>query len=149
MKSYFIKIILSVVCLTSICLTIKAQTSVPLQMNPWKQDQLMEPEILASMINASAHPVIYNIGVVQNIKGAIQIGAASGSENLDKLKASVKNLPKNSQIIIYCGCCPMGKCPNIRPAFNLLSNMKFTNVSVLDLPVNLKTDWIGKGFPIE
>lgn len=127
----------------------QAQTSPTLQMNPWRQDQLMDPESLASIIDSHKQVSIYNIGVVQNIKGAVNIGAASDPVNLTKLKTALQKVPKNQQIVIYCGCCPMGKCPNVRPAFQLLSDMKFKNVSVLDLHTNLKTDWIAKGYPIE
>jgi len=51
-------------------------------------------------------------------------------------------------MVIYCGCCPFTKCPNIRPAFQQLKKMGFTNVKVLDLPVNLQTNWIAIGYPL-
>jgi hypothetical protein len=34
-------------------------------------------------------------------------------------------------VVIYCGCCPLDKCPNVRPAFTLLKTMGFTNLHVL------------------
>jgi thiosulfate/3-mercaptopyruvate sulfurtransferase len=126
-----------------------AQVTPTLQMNPWKQEQVMQPQTLAGLIDAHKQLKIYNIGVVQNIKGASNVGAASDSANLVKFKAVLKHLTKNQQIVIYCGCCPMSKCPNIRPAFEVLSDMKFSNINVLDLHTNLKTDWIDKGYPIE
>ncbi|WP_199233806.1 rhodanese-like domain-containing protein [Pedobacter sp. HMWF019] len=101
------------------------------------------------MINRKENVKIYNIGVVENIKGAVNIGGASKPENLEKFRKTLKDLPKKQTIVIYCGCCPMGKCPNIRPAFNLLSAEKFTNIKLLELPDNIKIDWIDKGYPIE
>ena len=127
----------------------KAQATPKLQMNPWKQDQLIEPQVLAGLIESKKKIIIYNIGVVENIKGAIQMGAASDSANIVKLKSALLKVPKNRQIVIYCGCCPMGKCPNIRPAFQLLSDMNFSNINVLDLHTNIKTDWIDKGYPVD
>ncbi|KIO77890.1 hypothetical protein TH53_07130 [Pedobacter lusitanus] len=127
-----------------------AQTSKPfLQSNPWKEDQLIEPAALAAMISKKEEVKIYNIGVVQNIRGAINVGAASDAVNLEKLKQLLKTVPKNKSIVIYCGCCPMGKCPNIRPAFKLFLEQKFTNVRLLDLPDNIKIDWVDKGYPVE
>ncbi len=43
--------------------------------------------------------------------------------------------------------CTIANCPNIRPAFSLLNEMKFTNHKLLDIPKNIKVDWIDKGFP--
>jgi hypothetical protein len=50
---------------------------------------------------------------------------------------------------VYCGCCPFEKCPNIRPAFNLMKAMGFSNGKLLNLPTNLKQNWIAKGYPVE
>jgi hypothetical protein len=36
---------------------------------------------------------------------------------MDALKKAVAGLAK-ARPVLYCGCCPMTKCPNIRPAFN-------------------------------
>ena len=63
------------------------------------------------------------------------------------LKEKLKALPKNTQVVVYCGCCPYDKCPNIRPAFQALISSGFINGKVLNLPTNIKTDWINKGFP--
>ena len=59
-----------------------------------------------------------------------------------------KHFLKKRNIVIYCGCCPFKDCPNIRPAFSLLNSMKFTNHKLLNLPLNLKTDWINHGYPM-
>jgi hypothetical protein len=49
---------------------------------------------------------------------------------------------------VYCGCCPYKNCPNARPAIALLKSMKFTNYHLLDLPTNIRTDWIARGYPV-
>lgn len=127
-----------------------AQIPVPtLQNNPWKEDQLIMPETLAGMISKKDKVKIYNIGSVQDIKGATNMGAASESENLKRFKKVLKTLPKDEAIVIYCGCCPMHKCPNIRPAFKMAQEAKFTNVRLLNVPTNIKTDWIDKGYPVQ
>jgi hypothetical protein len=77
------------------------------------------------------------------------IGPAGSPKNLDKLKEELAKLPKNKEIVIYCGCCPFQRCPNARPAFELVKQMKFTNAKLLKLPTNLNDDWISKGYPME
>ena len=118
---------------------------------PWSESQLIEPAALSAELKSPGTntPMIYNIGAVEDIKGAKHIGAVSKAENLEKFKSAVAALPKNTIIIIYCGCCPFTKCPNIRPAFLELKKEGFTNIKVLNLPTNLKSDWIAKGYPLE
>ncbi len=116
----------------------------------WTQKDLIEPSALAAIIaNPKANqPKIFNIGVVDNIKGAVNIGGVSEKENLQKLNKALSNLPKNTFLVVYCGCCPFERCPNIRPAVNMLKTMGFTNGKLLNLPTNLKQNWIEKGYPI-
>lgn len=118
---------------------------------PWKKEQLMEPSELATIINNSqaTQPFIYSVGPGANIKGSIEMGSAQEKENLDKFQTALSTLDKNTEIVILCGCCPFEHCPNIRPAFELLNELKFTNHKLLNLPHNLKVDWIDKGYPMK
>lgn len=145
-------------CLLIACLwssAAKAQTSptqLPSLLNnyPWKDSELIEPSVLAAMLKGSPGKLslILNIGAVEDIKGAKHIGAVSDAENMKTLKRTVAPLAKNTDIVIYCGCCPFTKCPNIRPAFLELKKMGFKNIKLLDLPVNLQTNWKTKGYPL-
>jgi len=116
----------------------------------WSQKDLIEPSTLATLISnpKAKQALVYNIGVVENIKGAKSFGAASEKENLEKFKTTLTGLPKTSFIVVYCGCCPFERCPNIRPAFNLMKSMGFVNGKLLNLSTNLKQNWIDKGFPV-
>lgn len=116
----------------------------------WEAKNLMQPAELASILTTKnkKRPVIFNIGVVEDIEGASSLGAASKKDNLGKLKTHLSKLPKSTPVVIYCGCCPFEKCPNIRPAFALMKDMGFSNGKLLNLPVNLKQDWINKGYPL-
>jgi thiosulfate/3-mercaptopyruvate sulfurtransferase len=120
------------------------------QTEPWTPDQLMAPRDLATIINDSTaiKPTIISVGPAGLIKDAINIGPANDKENLKKLKELLLKEKKDRQIVIYCGCCPFKNCPNIRPAFSLLNSMKFTNQKLLNLPHNLKMDWINYGYPM-
>ena len=125
--------------------------ALPQSDEPWTDKQLKDPAVLAAAITDSKapRPVIFNIGPVQQIKGAIAIGPASKPGNLEKLKQQLAKLPKDKEVIIYCGCCPFRRCPNVRPAFELLQKMKFKNAKLLNLPTSLNDDWISKGYPME
>jgi hypothetical protein len=118
---------------------------------PWTPDQLQDPEALANILRnpKAQQPLIFNIGPMENIKGATEIGPTKDKHNLAKLKQALSAVPKDKTIIIYCGCCPISVCPNIRPAFELLKEMKFTRPKLLNLSHNLKTNWIDPGFPME
>jgi hypothetical protein len=136
-------------------LSVKAQTSpkpVPtLEVSmPWTNSQLIAPAILADHLKETGPNgyLILNIGAVQDIQGAKHIGAVNNAENMEGLKNAVITLPKNTPLVIYCGCCPFAKCPNIKPAYLEMQKLGFTNIKVLDLPVNLKTNWIAKGYPL-
>lgn len=114
----------------------------------WTKDQLIEPADLVKTIQSNKDlPLIYCVGPGVVIPHSIDIGMTNKEENLQKFKDSINDLPRNTNIVIYCGCCPFEHCPNVRPAIALLQQMKFTNYHLLDLPHNIKTDWITKGYP--
>jgi hypothetical protein len=117
---------------------------------PWSPAQLIQPESLASTLNDSnlAQPLVISIGPAGLIKGAIRIGPMNEKENIKELKQLLSKQDKKKEVIIYCGCCPFKSCPNIRPAFSLLNEMKFSNHKLLNLPRNLKVDWIDHGYPM-
>jgi thiosulfate/3-mercaptopyruvate sulfurtransferase len=116
---------------------------------PWTAKQLMAPADLAAVINNpnAKKPVILCVGPGALIKGSLDMGPAKEKENLEKLKQQLNKLPRDTDVVIYCGCCPFEHCPNIRPAFNLLNEMKFSNAHLLNLEHNIKTDWVAKGYP--
>jgi hypothetical protein len=57
----------------------------------------------------------------------------------------VANLSRTQEIVIYCGCCPWDKCPNIAPAWQLLHQMGFTEARALYIGNNFGADWVAKG----
>lgn len=148
MKTKIVSLIILVIALVAF-----AFKSFPIQKSkdPWTKDQLIEPSELARIINSPSDkkPIIYSVGPGANIKGSIEMGAAQEKENLDKLKIALSKLDKNTEIVLLCGCCPFEHCPNIRPSFELLSKLKFTNHKLLNLSNNLKVDWIDKGYPMK
>ncbi len=116
---------------------------------PWKSSQLMEPSALATRITENKAPLIVCIGPTAIIPNSVFIGMASEEDNLGKLRTFLKGVPKDKEIVIYCGCCPFEHCPNVRPAFRLLNSLGFKNHKLLNLSNNIRTDWINKGYPIK
>ncbi len=115
----------------------------------WTAKQLMEPATLAASIQSGKNiPTIISVGPGATIPGSVDIGSTKEADNLQKLKDKLSKLPKNTKVVVYCGCCPFEHCPNVRPAIAALKEMKFTNYYLLNLPKNIKTDWIDKGYPI-
>ena len=117
---------------------------------PWTKEQLLAPADLAKTFNdpLEIKPLIICVGPGALIKTSIDMGPAQKKENLDKLERELRKLPRDTNIVIYCGCCPFVKCPNIRPAFLLLNELKFSRHKLLNIEHNLRVDWINKGFPV-
>lgn len=115
----------------------------------WTSNQLIQPADLAEKITTGKDvPVIFSVGPGATIPKSVEIGMVKEHENLDKLKKELSALPKDTKIVVYCGCCPFEHCPNIRPAISALKEMNFTNYQLLNLSHNIKTDWIDKGYPV-
>ena len=123
--------------------------------DPWSKSAVIEPAEFAAALKSGAKqptilcvafPTLYNS---KHITHAIYAGQGSKPEGIESLKKAVASLPKDSDIVMYCGCCPMKVCPNIRPAYRALKEMGFTNVRILDIPTNMQTDWYGKDYPFE
>jgi thiosulfate/3-mercaptopyruvate sulfurtransferase len=124
--------------------------------DPWASSQTLHPGGLAGELadkNGTPPSVVYvgfrTLFAGGHIAGASFHGTASTEQGLASLKAWADPLPRSTNLIIYCGCCPFDKCPNIRPAYTALSNMGFKKVRVLVLPTSFATDWVDKGYPIQ
>ncbi|MBL0329404.1 MAG: rhodanese-like domain-containing protein [Bacteroidetes bacterium] len=122
-----------------------------IKQEPLKKEQLIQPQELANMINnpKAVKPVIFNVGPVDQIKGAINIGAVNSEEGMKKLKFETSKIATDKEIVVYCGCCSSDNCPNIRPAIKHLNDNGYKKAKVLNIPVGIKEDWVQKGFPIE
>jgi hypothetical protein len=117
--------------------------------------ELIQPqEFLKALQGGAAKPAVLYVGphflyAQAHIRGADFIGPASDPQSLDTLRKRVAALPKNSLIVLYCGCCPWDHCPNIRPAFKELQKMGFTRVKALYVATSFGTDWVEKSYPVE
>jgi len=124
------------------------------QTNPWLMSEVVQPAELARELGKDLKPQIVCVGFDSlyrsaHISGAAYHGPTSKPEGLEDLKRWAKDIPRGQRIVLYCGCCPMDRCPNIRPAFQALKEMGFTHVQILSIPQDLGRDWVSKGFPVE
>jgi thiosulfate/3-mercaptopyruvate sulfurtransferase len=117
---------------------------------------LMQPKELAALLAKPGADKLTLIHVGfpflyrgKHIPHSIYAGPGAKPEGLELLKAAVAKLPRDREIIIYCGCCPWTECPNMRPAIALLRQMGFTKFRALMIPTNLAKDWTAKGYPVE
>ena len=115
----------------------------------------MQPaDLAASLKNAPAQkPLLLHVGfqilyTQAHIPGSEFVGPASEEAGLQLLRNRVAKLPKDTPIVIYCGCCPWSDCPNIAAAYEALHALGFKQVKALYIASNLGTNWIDKGYPI-
>ncbi len=116
--------------------------------------QLLNPDELVKMLQApqGEKPLLIQVGShvlyqQAHIPGSEYLGPASSESGLQRLSKRVAPLPRNSFIVIYCGCCPWSHCPNVKPASDALRAMGFTNVKVLYIADNFGANWVDKGYP--
>jgi thiosulfate/3-mercaptopyruvate sulfurtransferase len=120
---------------------------------PWGANVIQPADLVKELAGAdkpvvlcTAPAVLYRTG---HVPGAVLHGPTSSPAVIDELTAWAKALPRTTRIVIYCGCCPLAHCPNLRPAWTTLQALGFTNVRVLALPENFGVDWVAKGHPVE
>ena len=116
---------------------------------------LIQPADLAARLQnkAAAAPVVLQVGSRQlydqgHIPGSLYAGPAGQPEGREALRTAVGKLSKDSPIVIYCGCCPWSRCPNIAAAYDELLALGFSAVKVLYIAEDFGTDWVDKGYPV-
>ena len=120
------------------------------------QAQLIQPEELSRLLHAGGaeKPLVLQVGSrvlfdQAHIAGAEYAGPGSQAAGLQQLQSRVAPLSRKTFIVLYCGCCPWNRCPNIAPAIKLLRDLGFTRVKALHLADNFGADWADKGYPVE
>jgi thiosulfate/3-mercaptopyruvate sulfurtransferase len=114
-----------------------------------------EPKDLAAELRAGgAKPMLIHVGFgvlyrSKHIPGSIYAGPASRPDGIKALEAAVAKVPHDRNIVVYCGCCPWDRCPNVKPALETLRKMGFTRVKALMIPTNFGADWVDRGYPVE
>ena len=120
---------------------------------PWSKADVLQTADLAKLIGKN-QPLVLQVGFAQlykskHVPGSIYAGPGRSEEGLAELKKAVQNVSKDTQIVIYCGCCPWDHCPNMKPAFKLLHELGYTKVKIVEIPNNFAKDYVEKGYPVE
>ena len=118
------------------------------------QAQQVQPKDVAARVASDSKPAVFQVGPnllyrSNHIPGSTFAGPGSKPEGIELLKAAVAKMPKDREIVLYCGCCPWDKCPNINPAIQALKEMGYTRVKAMYVSQNFKADWIDLGYPTE
>ena len=115
---------------------------------------LIEPADFAASLKQSntPKPLILQVGfrnayAQAHIPDAEYAGPTGDEDGLKTLQKRIAKLPTDSAIVIYCGCCPWSKCPNIAAAYDALHGLGFKNVKVLRLTDDFGTDWVDRNYP--
>jgi len=118
--------------------------------------RLLQPEELVPLLGRSGNekPLVFMVGphvfyAEAHVPGSEYTGAGNQESGLEALREKVKSVPHDRLIVLYCGCCPWKKCPNIRPAYQQLASLGFSRVQVLYVADNFGKDWVTKGYPVE
>ncbi len=121
----------------------------------WQDAERIAPDELAKILRSpgAEKPVLFQVGfrvlyAQAHIPGSTYSGPGKSEAGLDALRKAVSALPKEKLIVLYCGCCPWERCPNLRPSWTLLREEGFTRVKVLYIPDNFGKDWADKGYPV-
>jgi hypothetical protein len=118
--------------------------------------ELIQPAELNRILHDAGEqkPLIFQVGSrvlfdQAHISGSTYAGPGSQEPALRLLQSRLSSIPRNRFIVLYCGCCPWNRCPNIAPAFESLRRMGFSSVKVLYIANNFGADWVDKGYPVE
>jgi thiosulfate/3-mercaptopyruvate sulfurtransferase len=135
----------------------KVRNSSSPESDPWIAAQVISAADLLKEIGAkdpAARPAVVCVGMrtyfkTGHVPGAVLHGPAMSQPGLDDLKKWANGIPRDAPVVVYCGCCPLAGCPNLRPGFLALRDMGFQRLQVLTLPNSFAVDWAEKGYPTE
>jgi thiosulfate/3-mercaptopyruvate sulfurtransferase len=132
-----------------------AQSQTDAAQPPIPASAVIQPDELARTLQSGAaeKPLVFQVGFrflyrQAHIPGSEYLGPGSRDEGLKLLRDRVAGLPRAKAIVLYCGCCPWIKCPNVKPAYDALRALGFTQVKILRIEENFGANWVSKGYPI-
>jgi len=146
---------LAILLVAAVALFTVSHFSLRAATDPWTPSQTVQPaDLVKELGDSKTAPTVVFVGfgrlfTAGHIPGAQNHGMAGSEAGLQELKTWASSLPRSTKLVIYCGCCPMDRCPNVRPAFTTLRDLGFTKVRVLLLPTDFAVDWAGKGYPYD
>jgi thiosulfate/3-mercaptopyruvate sulfurtransferase len=117
-------------------------------------DKLIQPVQWAAKLKdgSAAKSLMLHVGFKTmfdqaHIPNSEYAGPGNTGAGLQVLRDRVASLPKDSPIVIYCGCCPWTRCPNMAGAYDALVELGFTDVKAIFIKDNFGKDWVEQGYP--
>lgn len=130
--------------------------SLAVEQDPWTADQVMTPASLVKELSreASTRPAVACVAFDflyrgAHVPGAVFLGPGRDPNAIATLTKWARELPSDQEVVLYCGCCPWSRCPNIRPAYRALADLGFKRVRVVRIDRDFGRDWVTKGYPVE
>src|ERR1017187_5756229 len=116
--------------------------------------RVQPPDLAAQLAAKGARPAVFMVGPnvlyrSKHIPGSVYAGPGQSEAGLALLKAEAGKLPRDREVVVYCGCCPWDRCPNVKPAVEMLKQMGFAKAKALYLGTGFKADWLDKGYAAE
>jgi thiosulfate/3-mercaptopyruvate sulfurtransferase len=152
--SHLVPVLSLLICVTAAFTVVAQNAEGPAKNWAPGSPELIQPGDLVKAMKSAQKPVVLYVGPKAfyqqaHVPGAEYIGATARPEGLEQLRARAASIKHDAAVVVYCGCCPWDHCPNIRPAYDELRKMGFTNLKVLYLAGTFGTSWADKGLPVE
>ncbi len=159
MKSSFTRFAAALVVLILLCAACPGANAQASPASRIPAADLLQPLELVKILQSSnsdskkEKPLLLQVGSLvmfeqAHIPGSEYAGAGGKEAGLRSLKERASKLDRAQFVVLYCGCCPWGKCPNIGPAYQQMRSLGFTNLKVLYIADNFGADWVDKGYPV-
>ena len=120
------------------------------------QESLVQPAQWAAKLKdgSASKTLMLHVGFKSmfdqaHIPGSEYAGPGNTGAGLQVLRDRVASLNRDAAVLIYCGCCPWTRCPNMAGAYAALKELGFTNVQGLYIEENFGKDWVDQGYPTE
>src|SRR5688572_3219753 len=116
--------------------------------------RLIQPSELAALVKDSSvqRPLMLHVGFrtmfdQAHIPGSEYAGPGNTAAGLQGLRKRVAELSNDTEIVLYCGCCPWIRCPNVAAALDILQELGFSKTKAMYIADDFGTDWVDKGYP--
>ena len=92
---------------------------------PWTENDIIMPAALNNELkNTGEKPMLIQMGFKMlydqsHIPGSIFAGPAFRNDGIQALHNILKDVDRNKEVVLYCGCCKWIDCPNITPVLKL------------------------------
>lgn len=119
---------------------------------PEAGESLVTPAHLAARLRRGERMLILQVGFAAlyraaHIPGSEYAGPASKGKGLALLRRRLGRERRDRVVVLYCGCCPWRKCPNIHSAAAAAHQLGWRRIELLYLPDSFAQDWVRAGYP--